>query len=82
VEITLLIIGLAAGLAFGWLLATFTTKSGTGKIEERASLLKQGKKEAEENLSNERNKVIELNSKLSSLQSDYRLLEVEGSILL
>lgn len=74
-EIPLLIIGLAAGLIFGWLLSTFKSKSDTGKMEERASLLEQGKKEAEENLSIERNKVIELNSKLSSLQSDYNNLQ-------
>ena len=74
-EITLLIIGLAAGAAFGWLLATFKSKSSTGKIEERASILEQGKKEAEINLSSERNKVIELSSKLSSLQSDYNNLQ-------
>ena len=74
-EIPLLIIGLAAGLVFGWLLSTFKSKSDTGKMEERASILEQGKKEAEVNLSIERNKVIELNSKLSSLQSDYNNLQ-------
>ena len=74
-EIPLLIIGLAAGLIFGWLLSTFKSKSDTGKMEERASILEQGKKEAEVNLSIERNKVIELNSKLSSLQSDYNNLQ-------
>ena len=45
-EITLLIIGLVTGLIFGWLLAMFRAKSNTGKIEERASILEQGRKEA------------------------------------
>lgn len=73
-EITLLIIGLAAGLVFGWLLAMFKAKSNTGKIEERASILEQGRKETEANLSNERNKVIELNKANSSLESENKNL--------
>ena len=74
-EIIYIITGLVIGLIFGWLIATFKAKSGSGKIEERASILEQGKKEAEENLSNERNKVIELNSKLSSIQTQYSNLK-------
>ena len=74
-EIVFIITGLVIGLIFGWLIATFKAKSGSGKIEERASLLEQNKKELEKNLNDERNKVLELNSKLSSLQSDYNNLQ-------
>jgi len=74
-EIVFIITGLVIGLIFGWLIATFKAKSGSGKIEERASLLEQSKTELEKNLSNERNKVLDLNSKLSSLQSDYNNLQ-------
>jgi DNA recombination protein RmuC len=81
-EIIYIITGLVIGLIFGWLIATFKAKSGSGKIEERASILEQGKKEAEENLSNERNKVIELNSKLSSIQTQYSNLKENEQQLL
>ncbi len=74
-EIIFIITGLVIGLAFGWLIATFKAKSGSGKIEERASLLEQNKIELEKNLNGERNKVIDLNSKLSFLQSDYNNLQ-------
>ncbi len=74
-EIIFIITGLVIGLIFGLLIATFKAKSGSGKIEERASLLEQNKKELETNLATERNKVLELNSKLSSLQSDYNNLQ-------
>ena len=74
-EITLLIIGLVTGLIFGWLLAMFRAKSNTGKIEERASILEQGRKEAEANLSSERNKVIELNKFNSTLDTENKNLE-------
>ncbi len=84
-EIVYIITGLVIGLIFGWLIATFKAKSGFGKIEERALLLEQSKKELETNITDERNKVIDLNSKLSSLQSDYnnlqqRLAEQKGEI--
>jgi DNA recombination protein RmuC len=74
-EILFIITGIIIGLIFGWLIATFKAKSEYGKIEERALLLDQNKKELEESLSNERNKVLDLNSKLSSLQSDYNSLQ-------
>ncbi len=84
-EILYIITGLAIGLIFGWLIATFKAKSGSGKIEERASLLEQNKNELEKNLTAERNKVLDLNSRLSSLQSDYnnlqqKLAEQKGEI--
>jgi DNA recombination protein RmuC len=84
-EIVFIITGLVIGLIFGWLIATFKAKSGSGKIEERASLLEQNKNELEKNLTGERNKVLDLNSKLSSLQSDYnnlqqKLVEQKGEI--
>ena len=84
-EIVFIITGLVIGLIFGWLIAIFKAKSGSGKIEERASLLEQNKNELEKNLTGERNKVLDLNSKLSSLQSDYnnlqqKLAEQKGEI--
>lgn len=74
-EIIYLIIALVIGIVLGWIISTLKAKGETGRIEERSQILEQNKSNLEINLDAERQKVLELNSKLSSLQSDYANLQ-------
>lgn len=77
------IIFLIVGIIFGVVSASFFTysriKGETGRVEERSILLEEEKVNLENNLNSERQKVIELSSKLSALESDYKNLQTKLS---
>lgn len=81
-EIIYLIVGLAIGAVAVWLIAASRFKGDSGRIEERSLILEKEKINLENNLSSERQKVLDLSSKLSSPQYDCRLLEVAGRFLI
>ena len=70
-EILFLIVGLVVGAIAVWFITSFKYKGETSRIEERSKILQQDKNEIETELNIERQKVLDLSSKLSSLQSDY-----------
>jgi len=74
-EIIFLITGLLIGAVSAWLISSFGYKGEVSRVEERSLILEQDKSNLEKNLNSERQKVLELNSKLSSLQSDYSNLQ-------
>jgi len=74
-EIIYLIIGLTIGGLAAWFIASSKFKGATGRVEERSSILEKEKSNLENGLSSERQKVIDLNSKLAGLQSDYNNLQ-------
>ncbi|MBE0569978.1 MAG: DNA recombination protein RmuC [Ignavibacteriaceae bacterium] len=78
-EIIYLIIGLIIGGLAAWFIASSKFKGATGRIEERSSILEKEKSNLENSLSSERQKVIDLNSKLAGLQSDYSNLQTKLS---
>ncbi len=73
-EIIYLIVGLLIGAVAVWFIASSKFKGEAGRVEERSILLEKEKSNLESNLTSERQKVIELNSKLAGLQSDYNNL--------
>jgi len=80
-EIIFLISGLVIGVAFAWLIQ----RNKSAKLEERIKLTDEQNKENENLLSAEREKVLQLNSELSSLKADYdnlqeKLAEQKGEI--
>ena len=74
-ELIYLIIGLIVGAVVAWFIALSKFKGDTGRVEERCTILEREKTNLENNLNSERQKVIDLNSKLSALESDYRNLQ-------
>ena len=70
-EFIYILIGLVIGIVFAWLI--LRNKSAT--LEERNRLTEEQNKENESLLNAEREKVLQLNSKLSSLQADYDNLQ-------
>jgi len=76
-EIIYLIVGLIIGAIATWLIASSRFKGDSSRIEERSSILEKEKVNLENSLNSERQKVLELNSKLSSLESDYRNLQTK-----
>jgi len=74
-EITYLIIGLAIGLLGGWFISYLKYRGESGRIDERNSILSQNISEKENSLNQEREKVLELRSKLASMESDYSNLK-------
>lgn len=74
-EIIYLIVGLLIGAIAAWLIASSKFKGESGRVEERSVILEKEKLNIENNLTSERQKVLELNSKLSALQSDYNNLQ-------
>jgi DNA recombination protein RmuC len=84
-EIIFLIVGLIIGAAAVWFIASFKFKGEVSRVEERSKILEQDKEEIETELKSERQAVLDLNSKLSSLQSDYsnlqqKLAEQKGEV--
>ena len=87
-EIILAIIGLIVGFAVAWFITSAKLKSlsnDNSKLLERSSLLEKDKENQATELKGEREKVIELNSSLASLNSDYsnlqqKLLEQKAEI--
>lgn len=78
-EIIYLIIGLIIGALAAWFIASSKFKGETGRVEERSLILEKEKSNLENNLISERQKVIDLSSKLSALQSDYSNLQTKLS---
>lgn len=74
-EIIFLIVGILIGAIAVWFIASSRFKGETGRVEERSVILEREKSNLENNLNSERQKVLELNSKLSALQSDYNNLQ-------
>jgi DNA recombination protein RmuC len=70
-ELIYLMVGLIVGAAAIWFIASFKFKGEVSRVEERGKMLEKDKEEIESEIKSERQKVLELNSKLSSLQSDY-----------
>lgn len=70
-ELIYLLVGLIVGAAAIWFIASFKFKGEVSRVEERGKMLEKDKEEIESEIKSERQKVLELNSKLSSLQSDY-----------
>jgi len=84
-EILYLITVLVIGIVFGWVIKLLITKSETSRLEERNKLLENSNSETAIQLNAERDKVLKLNSELSSLKSDYdnlqeKLAEQKGEI--
>jgi DNA recombination protein RmuC len=78
-EIIFLIVGLLIGAIITWFIASSKLRGEAGRVEERSVILEKEKTNLENNLSSERQKVIELNSRLSALQSDYLNLQTKLS---
>ena len=74
-EFLFLIVGLVVGAIAVWFITSFKYKGETSRVEERSKILEQVKNETETELNGERQKVLDLSSKLSSLQSDYSNLQ-------
>lgn len=74
-EIIFLIVGLIIGAVAVWFTVSFKFKGDVSRVEERSKMLEQDKEEIESELKSERLAVLELNSKLSSLQSDHLNLQ-------
>lgn len=74
-EIFFLLVGLIVGAIAVWFIASSKYKGETGRVEERSIILEKEKTNLEHNLTSERQKVLELNSRLSSLQADYSNLQ-------
>jgi len=74
-DIVYLIVGILIGGVAAWFIASSKFKGESGRVEERSSILEKEKSNLENTLTSERQKVIDLNSKLSALQSDYNNLQ-------
>ncbi len=81
-EILFLILGLIIGAIAVWFISSFKYKGESGRVEERSKILEQDNSELESELNTEQHKVIDLNSKLSALQTDFGLFEVDGGLLI
>ncbi len=74
-EIIYLIIGLLIGAFVSYLLVKNKSEKQTGKAEERNRIYEENNKQLNVELTSERAKVIDLNSSLASIQSDYNNLQ-------
>jgi len=77
-EILLTIIGLLVGFVIAWFITSSRLKSlsnESSKLLERSSLLEKDKESQSIELKDEREKIIQLTSKLSSLQSENSTLQ-------
>ena len=74
-EIIYLIIGLIIGAVVSYLFVKNKSENQTGKSEERNRIYEENNKQLNSELIGERAKVIELNSSLASIQSDYNNLQ-------
>ncbi len=84
-EIIYILTALLIGLIFGWVIKLLLSKSESSRLEERNKLLENFNDEIDVQLNDEREKVLKLNSNLSSLQADYdnlqeKLAEQKGEI--
>ncbi|MBT8381967.1 MAG: DNA recombination protein RmuC [Ignavibacteria bacterium] len=69
-ELLYLLVGLVVGAIAAWFIASFKYKGEVSRVAERTKILEQDKEVIEAELKSERENVLELNSKLSSLQSN------------
>jgi DNA recombination protein RmuC len=77
-EILLAILGLSVGFIIAWFISSTKIKglsNENSKLNERSGMLEKEKEDQTVELKNERGKVIELNSSLASLNSDYSNLQ-------
>ncbi len=74
-EIIYILTALLIGLIFGWVIKLLLSKIESSRLEERNKLLENFNNEIDVQLNDEREKVLKLNSNLSSLQSDYSNLQ-------
>ncbi len=74
-EIIYILTALLIGLIFGWVIKLLLSKSESSRLEQRNKLLENFNNEIDVQLNDEREKVLKLNSNLSSLQSDYSNLQ-------
>ena len=84
-EILYTLAGLVIGLVFGWIIKLLISKNESGRLEERNKFLQENNSQTENELGAERDKVLELNSELSSIKADYdnlqkKLAEQKGEI--
>jgi len=69
-EILYLSIGVGIGIVVTWIILYLKHKSESSRIEERSRILEDDKSNLENNLNAERQKVLELTSKLSSKEAE------------
>ena len=80
-EIIYILIAILIGIAFGWTIKLLIDKNKSGRLEERNNLLKEENNKLDNELNSEREKVLKLNSEISSLKADYEnLQEVSNQI--
>ena len=75
-EVLFILIGLITGSIFTFFVLKSKFKSKIDVAEERTRIFEEQNKNISAELNTERNKVIELNSSLSSLKADYNNLQV------
>ncbi len=76
---------LLIGFVFGWVIKLLISKSESSRLEERNKMLENSNNETDVRLNTEREKVLTLNSNLSSLRADYdnlqkKLAEQKGEV--
>ncbi len=74
-EIIYILTALLIGLIFGWVFKLLLSKSESSRLEERNKLLENINNETDIKLNAERERVLTLNSDLSSLQADFNNLQ-------
>ena len=74
-EIIYLIIGLIIGAVVSYLFVKNRSENQNGKAEERTRIYEENNKQLNSELTTERAKVLELNTSLASIQSDYNNLQ-------
>jgi DNA recombination protein RmuC len=84
-EIIYILTALLIGIIFGWVIRLLISKSKSSRLEERNKLFENSNNETDIKLNAEREKVLTLNSNLSSLQADYdnlqeKLAEQKGEV--
>jgi len=84
-EIIYILTALLIGFVFGWVIKLLISKSESSRLEERNKMLENSNNETDVRLNTEREKVLTLNSNLSSLRADYdnlqkKLAEQKGEV--
>ena len=84
-EIIYILTALLIGFVSGWVIKLLISKSESSRLEERNKMLENSNNETDVRLNTEREKVLTLNSNLSSLRADYdnlqkKLAEQKGEV--
>ena len=74
-DLLFLFTGLLLGIVIGWVIKMLIGKGENTRVEERNKFLQEDNIKIESELNEEREKVLQLNSNLSSLQSNYDNLQ-------